>query len=118
MTQAARARVRWEDSDMKQRMKGASEAATERGTYAGGSSRTGIKGKARATKMLDRRSLRGGNYVSRAGDPPPNERALGKRECPPKEWKERDEMRQRDAGLKQSLLDLQPNRECVQRVNL
>ena len=86
------------ESDKKWWMKGASKAATERGTYAGGSNRMGVKRKPEVTKTLDRRSLREGNCASRARDPPPNEQALGNRECNADTWEEQDEMRQRDAG--------------------
>ena len=46
-TQKVEAAVRREDSNGKQRIK---EAATERGTYTGGSSRTGVKRKAKGHK--------------------------------------------------------------------
>ena len=41
---------REQDSNREQRIKGASEAAMERCTYAGSSSRTGVKRKARGDK--------------------------------------------------------------------
>ena len=90
-------RREWE-SDGKRRMKGASKAATERGTYAGGSNRTGIKQKAGGNKDARQKKSEGRELREPSEEPFANERVLGKRECPPDTWEERDETWQCDAG--------------------
>ena len=77
-------------------MKGASEAATERGTYAGSSSRTGVKRKARGDKDTRKMKSEGRELREPSKGPSAYERALGKRVSPPDTWEERDETWQCD----------------------
>ena len=80
----------WE-SNGKWWMKGAGEAATGRGTYAGTNSRMGVKRQAGGDKDAQQTKSEGRELRELSEGRSVNERALAKRECPPDAWKERDE---------------------------